>query len=111
MEKEVEERFERIEHNLERVTERMDQISEAHLELEAAQKNTTIALNAVSYHRANMTESMTRRIHTRLYFYRLFLNRRYSMDGSCAITYLHRLACQNARLLYAGIRKYRVTLR
>ena len=45
MEREVEERFERIEHNLERVTERMDQITEAHLELEAAQKNTTIALN------------------------------------------------------------------
>ncbi len=45
MEKEVQERFERIERNLERVSERMDRITEAHLELEAAQKNTTTALN------------------------------------------------------------------
>ncbi len=52
MEKEVEERFERIERNLERVTERldlltdrMDRITEAHIDLEAAQKNTTLALN------------------------------------------------------------------
>jgi hypothetical protein len=52
MEAEVRERFERIERNLERVSERMDlmgermdRITEAHLELEVAQKNTTIALN------------------------------------------------------------------
>ena len=45
MEKEVEERFERIERNLERVSERMDRITEAHIDLEAAQKNTTLALN------------------------------------------------------------------
>lgn len=38
MEKEVQERFERIEGLLERT-------AEAHLELEAAQKNTTVALN------------------------------------------------------------------
>jgi hypothetical protein len=38
MERDVRERFERIEENLER-------ISESHLELEAAQKNTTILLN------------------------------------------------------------------
>jgi len=51
MEKEVQERFERIEQNLESVTqrldvitERMDRISEAHLDLEAAQKNTAVAL-------------------------------------------------------------------
>lgn len=46
MDKEVRERFERIELNLERVTERLDvvtqrldRISEAHLELETAQIN------------------------------------------------------------------------
>jgi len=44
MEKEVSERFERIESVLERVTERLDQITEAHMELEAAQKSTTTAL-------------------------------------------------------------------
>jgi hypothetical protein len=45
MEAAVKERFERIERNLELVTERMDRISEVHMELEAAQKNTTLALN------------------------------------------------------------------
>jgi hypothetical protein len=45
MESEVRERFERIEQNLERVTERIGSITESHLELEAAQKNTTLALN------------------------------------------------------------------
>jgi hypothetical protein len=48
MEKEVQERFERIEQNLERVTERLGRITEAHLELEAAQKNTTIALDRLA---------------------------------------------------------------
>jgi hypothetical protein len=48
MEKEVQERFERIERNLERVTERLDRIAEAHLELEAAQKNTTITLDRLA---------------------------------------------------------------
>ena len=45
MEAEVKERFERIEQNLEGVTDRMNRITEAHLELEAAQRNTTLALN------------------------------------------------------------------
>jgi hypothetical protein len=45
MESEVRERFERIERNLERVSERMDRITEGHLELEAAQKNTAVLLN------------------------------------------------------------------
>jgi archaellum component FlaC len=59
MEKEVEERFERIEQNLERVSQRMDRmaermdatderldrLSEGYIELEAAQKNTTTAIN------------------------------------------------------------------
>jgi hypothetical protein len=44
MEPEVRERFERIERNLERVTDRMDRITEAHLELEVAQKSTSVAL-------------------------------------------------------------------
>jgi hypothetical protein len=38
MEKDVKERFERLEHIVER-------IAESHLELEAAQKNTTVLLN------------------------------------------------------------------
>jgi hypothetical protein len=45
MEKDVRERFERIEGVLEGVSTRLDRITEAHLELEAAQKNTTVALN------------------------------------------------------------------
>jgi hypothetical protein len=45
MEKEVRERFERIESVLERVTDRLDRITEAHVELEAAQKNTAVLLN------------------------------------------------------------------
>jgi hypothetical protein len=45
MEKEVQERFERIERNLERVTDRLDRITEAQIDLGAAQKNTTLALN------------------------------------------------------------------
>ena len=44
MEDDVRKRFERIEENLERVGERMDRISAAHIELEAAQKNVTVAL-------------------------------------------------------------------
>ena len=39
MEKEVQERFERIERNLERASERIVQITDAHVELEAAQVN------------------------------------------------------------------------
>jgi hypothetical protein len=45
MEKDVIERFERIEGVLERVGERLGRITEGHVELEDAQKNTTIALN------------------------------------------------------------------
>jgi hypothetical protein len=45
MEDDVRERFERIERNLEHVSERMDRITEAHLDLEAAQKNTAVLLN------------------------------------------------------------------
>jgi hypothetical protein len=45
MEKEVEERFQRIEQNLERVSQGIDHITEAHLDLEAAQKNLTASLN------------------------------------------------------------------
>ena len=40
----TEERFERIERNLERTTDRLDRITEAHMGLEAAQKNTTLTL-------------------------------------------------------------------
>ena len=39
MEKEVQERFERIERNLERASERIVQITDAHIELETAQVN------------------------------------------------------------------------
>lgn len=45
MDKETRERFERIETNLERVGERMGQLTESHIELEAAQRNTTMVLN------------------------------------------------------------------
>ena len=44
MEKAVEERFERIDRTLDRITERMDRQSEGHVEMEAAQKNMTLAL-------------------------------------------------------------------
>src|SRR5437016_5287583 len=51
MEKEVQERFERIERTLDRVgerldrmTERQEQLSEGHIDLEAAQKNMTVAV-------------------------------------------------------------------
>lgn len=61
MEREVQERFERIELNLESVTkrldrvtehldgvtERLDRVTEAHLDLEAAQKNTTVRIDRV----------------------------------------------------------------
>lgn len=40
----TEERFERIESNLDRITGRLDRITEAHIGLEAAQKNTTLVL-------------------------------------------------------------------
>jgi two-component sensor histidine kinase len=87
MEKEVEERFERIEQNLERVSQRMDtvaermdtmaermdtmaqrldRLAEGHIELEAAQKNTTAALNRfvdeVGEKIANLTILVDRRI-------------------------------------------------
>ena len=52
MDKAVNERFERIEGVLEKVTERldhitvrMDNLTESHIELDAAQRNTTITLN------------------------------------------------------------------
>jgi hypothetical protein len=49
MEKDVQERFERIERNLERFSEEtregMKSMRDSHLELEAAQKNTTVLLN------------------------------------------------------------------
>jgi ribosomal protein RSM22 (predicted rRNA methylase) len=40
MERETEERFQRIERNLEILTERVNTIAEGHIELEAAQKST-----------------------------------------------------------------------
>ena len=65
MEKEVQERFERIERNLERVSERlggmtehMGQITTAHLELEAAQKNTHTALDRLSEQVKENTENI-----------------------------------------------------
>jgi hypothetical protein len=45
MEKDVQERFERIEENLKRVAQRLEAIAEAHQELEGAQKNTLALLN------------------------------------------------------------------
>ena len=45
MESDARERFERIESVLERVTSRLDRITEAHVELEAAQQNTAVLLN------------------------------------------------------------------
>ena len=48
MDKEVQERFERIERNLERASERIVQIAEAHVELEIAQVNAQKAHDRLS---------------------------------------------------------------
>jgi len=48
VEKEVEERFERIERNLERASERIVQITGAHIELETAQVNSQKAHDRLS---------------------------------------------------------------
>ena len=48
MEKEVQERFERIERNLERASERIAQITETHVELETAQVNAQKAHDRLS---------------------------------------------------------------
>ena len=48
MEKEVQERFERIERNLERASERIAQITDAHMELETAQVNAQKAHDRLS---------------------------------------------------------------
>ena len=48
MEKEVQERFERIERNLERASERIVQITDAHIELETAQVNSQKAHDRLS---------------------------------------------------------------
>jgi len=47
MDREIRERFERIEANLERASERIAQLTESHIEIEAAQKNTTIQIDKV----------------------------------------------------------------
>jgi hypothetical protein len=48
MEREVQERFERIERNLERASERIVQIADAHIELETAQVNSQKAHDRLS---------------------------------------------------------------
>ena len=48
MDKEVQERFERIERNLERASERIVQITDAHVELETAQVNAQKANDRLS---------------------------------------------------------------
>ena len=48
MEKEVKERFERIERNLEHASERIVQITDTHLELETAQVNSQKAHDRLS---------------------------------------------------------------
>lgn len=48
MEKEVQERFERIERNLERASERIVQITDAHFGLETAQVNSQKAQDRLS---------------------------------------------------------------
>ena len=48
MDKEVQERFERIERNLERASERIAQITDAHVELETAQVNAQKAHDRLS---------------------------------------------------------------
>jgi hypothetical protein len=48
VEKEVQERFERIERNLERASERIVQITDAHIELETAQVNSQKAHDRLS---------------------------------------------------------------
>ena len=48
MEKEVQERFERIERNLERASERIVQITDAHIELDTAQVNSQKAHDRLS---------------------------------------------------------------
>jgi hypothetical protein len=48
VEKEVQERFDRIERNLERASERIVQITDAHIELETAQANTQKAHDRLS---------------------------------------------------------------
>ena len=48
MEKEVQERFERIERNLERASERIAQITDAHMGLETAQVNAQKAHDRLS---------------------------------------------------------------
>jgi len=48
MDKEVQERFERIERNLEHASERIAQITDAHVELESAQVNAQKAHDRLS---------------------------------------------------------------
>ena len=45
MDRDIQERFERIEANLERASERIAQLTESHIDIEAAQKNTTIQID------------------------------------------------------------------
>jgi len=58
MEKEVRERFERIEQNLERASEQIAQISNAHIELEAAQANAQKAHDRLSSKVEDVTERL-----------------------------------------------------
>jgi hypothetical protein len=58
MEKEVQERFERIERNLERSSERIAQITDAHIELETAQVNTQKTLDRISSTVEDITEKL-----------------------------------------------------
>ena len=58
MDKEVQERFERIEHNLERASERIAQITDAHVELETAQANAQKAHDRLSSKVEDITENL-----------------------------------------------------
>ena len=58
MEKEIQERFERIERNLERASERIVQIADAHIELETAQVNSQKAYDRLSSKVEDITERL-----------------------------------------------------
>jgi chromosome segregation ATPase len=58
MQREVQERFERIERNLEHASERIVQITDAHVELETAQANSQKAIDRISSKVEDVTERL-----------------------------------------------------
>ena len=58
MDKEVQERFKRIERNLEHASERIVQITDAHVELETAQANSQKTIDRISSKVEDVTERL-----------------------------------------------------